>query len=64
MTYREELIDRISKLTDNEADAIMCYREKIKVELNRCEDVSLLDLILKLLERSTETEKKHKKGGL
>lgn len=56
MTYKEELIDHIMKLTDNEDDLLMCFREKIKAELDRCEDVSLLDLVLKLLVKSRRTE--------
>lgn len=56
MTYKEELIDRIMKLTDKEEDLLMCFREKIKAELDRCEDASLLDLILKLLEKSNDAE--------
>ena len=56
MTYKEELIDHIMKLTDNEDDLLMCFREKIKAELDRCEDVSLLDLVLKLLVKSRKTE--------
>ena len=56
MTYKEELIDHIMKLTDNEDDLLMCFREKIKAELDRCEDVGLLDLVLKLLFKSRKTE--------
>lgn len=56
MTYKEELIDRIMQLTDNEDDLLMCFREKIKAEIDRCEDASLLDLILKLLVKSRHTE--------
>lgn len=56
MTYKEELVDRIMQLTDNEDDLIMCFREKIKAELDRCEDASLLDLILKLLAKHNNTE--------
>lgn len=56
MTYKEQLIEKIMELTNDEADLIMCYCEQIKAELDRCKDVSLLDLIHKLLVKSRKTE--------
>lgn len=57
MTYKEQLIEKIMELTNDEADLIMCYCEQIKAELDRCEDVSLLDRIHKLLKKSNDAKK-------